>query len=77
MAVTRCVCHQRSFRGIATQVRTNGWTTTDQISLATRAGTGCGACVPYLDAILTTGAHCFSVAAPGQVPQPCRPDPWD
>jgi NAD(P)H-nitrite reductase large subunit len=77
MAVTRCVCHQRCFRDIARLTRVHGWTAVSQIGHGTRAGTGCGACIPYLDAILRTGHTVFAVAGPGQTPLPCDPDPWD
>ena len=75
MAVTRCVCHQRCFRTIAEVARARGWTTVTEVTAATRAGSGCGACIPYIAAVLSSGHTCFAVAEPGQAPQPCRPDP--
>jgi len=75
MAVTRCVCHQRGFRDIAEVARARGWTSVTQVTAGTKAGSGCGACLPYLAAVLSTGHTCFAVAEAGQHPRPCPIDP--
>jgi NAD(P)H-nitrite reductase large subunit len=77
VAVTRCVCYRRSFAELLAQAKTEEWTTVAEISLATGCGLGCGACQPYLQAMLDTGAACFAVREPDQAPQPCKPEPWD
>jgi bacterioferritin-associated ferredoxin len=78
MAVTRCVCYQKTFRELLVLARANGWTTAAQISLETGCGLGCGGCRPYLQAVLDTGATCFAVRTDDQQPpRPCKPEPWD
>jgi NAD(P)H-nitrite reductase large subunit len=71
MQVDRCVCHRQSFASIQRACRAGGWTTLDEIRNGTRAGTGCGSCQPYLDAMLTTGAVVFAVRF--DPTQPIRP----
>ncbi|HAT09681.1 MAG TPA: hypothetical protein DCS97_03620 [Planctomycetes bacterium] len=77
MAVTRCVCFRRSFAELVPQARSAGWTTLPQLAAGTGCGTGCGACRPYLERMLATGATSFAVARPGQEPQPARAEAWD
>ncbi len=78
MAVTRCVCFQKTFRELLAQARANGWTTAAEISLETSCGLGCGGCRPYLQAVLDTGATCFAVRTDDvSPPRPCKPEPWD
>ena len=77
MAVTRCVCFQRTFAELKALATANDWTTTAEISLETGCGLGCGSCRPYLDAMFDTGATSFDIAQPGCKPRPTAPDPWD
>lgn len=77
MAVTRCVCYRRTFAELLAESRRNGWKTVAQIGLGTGCGLGCGGCRPYLQAMLDTGATCFSVREGDQPPRPCAPEPWD
>jgi NAD(P)H-nitrite reductase large subunit len=55
----------------------HAWTRVEQIQASTRAGTGCGSCVPYLHQVLSTGHTSFAVACNGQIPCPAPADPWD
>jgi bacterioferritin-associated ferredoxin len=77
MAVTRCVCFQKSFKDILAIAKACDWTTTAQISLNLRCGLGCGGCRPYLQAMLDTGATCFAVRTDDNPPKPCKPETWD
>lgn len=77
MAVTRCVCFQKTFRDVLAVARENGWSTAAEVSLNMRCGLGCGGCRPYLQALLDTGATCFAVRVDDQPPKPCKPEPWD
>ena len=77
MAVTRCVCYARTFKELQTLSEQHGWTKVADISRHTGCGTGCGSCVPYLQAMLRTGATCFRVREGNAPPQACDPDPWD
>jgi NAD(P)H-nitrite reductase large subunit len=77
MAVTRCVCYRRSFGELKKLAVGYGWTKVAQISKHTGCGTGCGSCVPYLQAMLKTGHTCFAVRSEGDPPVPAPPDPWD
>ena len=75
MSVTRCVCHQQTFADLKRLCKVNGWSTVGEISFETKCGLGCGACRPYLAAMLDTGAVSFTVADPGQKPKPTALDP--
>jgi NAD(P)H-nitrite reductase large subunit len=77
MSVTRCVCYQGTFAELKRLCEAHGWTTVGEISFETRCGLGCGACRPYLTAMLDTGATSFAVAEAGQKPQPTTPEPWE
>lgn len=77
MAVTRCVCFQRSFRELKREAAAYGWTRVAQITRATGCGSGCGSCVPYLQRMLQTGETCFRVRRAGEPIEACEPDPWD
>ncbi len=77
MAVTRCVCFQTTFREILAQARANGWSTAAEVSINLRCGLGCGGCRPYLQAVIDSGATCFSVRMDDLPPKPCKPEPWD
>ena len=77
MAVTCCVCYQKTFRELQKLAREHGWSTDAEISLETGCGLGCGGCRPYLVAMLKTGATCFAVRTDDAPPKPCLPEPWD
>ncbi|MDA3960311.1 MAG: (2Fe-2S)-binding protein [Planctomycetota bacterium] len=78
MAVTRCVCFRKSLSELKDLAAQRGWTSVDEIAAATGCTTGCGACKPYVAAMLATGATCFAVKrANEELPQACTPDPWD
>jgi bacterioferritin-associated ferredoxin len=77
MAVTRCVCYQKSFRELLQLARSHGWSTAAEISLETGCGLGCGGCRPYLEEMLRSGATCFAVRTDDSPPKPCTPEPWD
>ena len=77
MAVTRCVCFKRSFAELKRLGAGYGWTKVSEISKATGCGTGCGGCVPYLQAMLKTGETCFAIRDGDGPIEPCEPDPWD
>jgi bacterioferritin-associated ferredoxin len=77
MAVTRCVCYQKTFRELLQLARSNGWSTAAEISLETGCGLGCGGCRPYLEEMLRTGASSFTVRTDDSPPKPCTPEPWD
>ena len=53
--MTRCECHKLSFVGLMSYARRHGITTLEELMAATRAGTGCGSCRPYLKELLRTG----------------------
>lgn len=77
MAVTRCVCFKRSFRELRDLAAREGWARVAEITRATGCGSGCGSCVPYLQAMLSSGETCFAVRRAGEPITPCEPDPWD
>jgi bacterioferritin-associated ferredoxin len=55
--VTRCVCHDISFREIA-GANPNSL---EEIASQYGAGTGCQSCIPYLRRMLVTGETAFAV----------------
>lgn len=77
MAVTRCVCFQRTFAELLPLARQRGWTTVTDITNATRCGSGCGGCSRYLKAMLRTGHTSFAVCMDGSESQPALPEDWE
>lgn len=77
VAVTRCVCFQRTFAELKPLCERHGWTTVKDISLHTGCGTGCGGCRRYLHAMLVTGAVSFRVQMGPGMPEPQDPEPWE
>jgi bacterioferritin-associated ferredoxin len=77
VSVTRCVCHRRTFAELKHLAHEQGWQTVAEISLETSCGLGCGACRPYLQAMLDTGATAFTLAQGGAKPLPTTPAPWE
>jgi NAD(P)H-nitrite reductase large subunit len=77
MAVTKCVCFNRTFAELLPLCRTQGWTTVGAISSATGCGTGCGGCRRYLHAMLLTGHTSFRVQMGPGIPEPQAPEPWE
>jgi NAD(P)H-nitrite reductase large subunit len=71
MVVDRCVCHRQTFAMVASRCQDEGLATLADIARVTKAGTGCGSCRPYLQAMLDTGAVRFAVRLDPS--QPIRP----
>ncbi|HEX3135629.1 MAG TPA: hypothetical protein VHX44_18855, partial [Planctomycetota bacterium] len=75
MAVTRCVCFQKTFRDVLAVARENGWSTAAEISLNMRCGLGCGGCCLYLQVMLDIGVMCFFVRTDDLLFKLCKPKP--
>jgi bacterioferritin-associated ferredoxin len=71
--VDRCICYQAPFAAIRAKSQAKGWTTLQEVCQGTAAGTGCGSCRRYLQAILDTGADTFHVALGNDPPRPWSP----
>jgi len=70
--VDRCVCHSVSLAQLKELSREVG-ADFDSLSRRTGCGTGCGLCVPYVHAMLRTGATVIPWGAPAQ---PGRTQGW-
>lgn len=55
MPELRCVCHQLSFAALLSFAQRRGITTFAELSAATRCGTNCGTCRPYIEWMLAHG----------------------
>lgn len=51
----RCICHQLSFAALHSFAQRRGITTFAELSAATRCGTNCGTCRPYIEWMLASG----------------------
>lgn len=54
VAVDRCVCHQVSFARLIELASRHGYSL-EMLIEYTRCGTGCGACLPYIEQALESG----------------------
>ena len=70
MFVTKCICFRATFAILKKMCQHHGWRSLKDVVQNTRAGTGCGACKPYVQQMLVTGATTFQIAEPGKPPVP-------
>jgi NAD(P)H-nitrite reductase large subunit len=70
MAVDRCVCNDVTFSWLA-HLAAEGDATLESLTDQTSCGTGCGMCIPYIEAMLRTGMTSFRVLSPAQLAQLC------
>lgn len=66
MAVTRCTCHDVPFDELKRLHDDQGMSLRDMVK-ATRCGTGCGLCVPYIRLMMRTGRTELPVLSPQEL----------
>lgn len=62
--VTKCICHDRSFKQIKTYARENNITTVEELQQRKICSSGCSMCAPYVELMLQTGETSFEPRAP-------------
>lgn len=71
MAVTRCICHDRSFEELRSLAAAENLAL-EQLKERTGCCTGCGMCEPYVRLMLTTGRTTFPVLSAAETAEIMR-----
>lgn len=71
MAVTRCICHDRSFEELRSLAAAENLAL-EQLKERTGCCTGCGMCEPYVRLMLATGRTAFPVLKPAETAEILR-----
>ncbi len=61
--VTRCVCHDISFREVLDHAKNNGLTALEELQRANICSTQCKLCLPYVEMVLETEETAFEPGA--------------
>lgn len=62
-AVTRCICHDRSFVEIKKYAEEHDVSTLEELQIKKYCSCGCGLCSPYVELMLKTGKTIFEPGA--------------
>lgn len=63
-SVTKCICHNRTFKEIKQYADEHGYTTVEELRRDRYCSCGCQMCGPYIELVLKTGETGFEPGAP-------------